>query len=99
MSAARAVQNYRRLCAVAPPADRTRLVCEAAEEGLQEATALLDALAADDAAAVGAAGQERPPVAEAREWLEARAWLAMHDWLQRDGTRTRRRCAALTRRA
>ena len=78
ISATRAAQNYKRLCAVATPVERQRLLREAAEEGLREATALLNTVDQD---VFSAAGGDSPPIAESRAWKQAREWLAMHAWL------------------
>lgn len=71
MSPARAVRSYRRLHVVASAGERMRLIKEAAEEGLREATSLLNAAAV-------AANEDATNIASIND---AKAWLAMHSWL------------------
>ena len=62
-------------------AQRERLLREAADEGLREATRHLDTVARAPQASWILPGVTLPVSPEEPEWREARVWLAMYEWL------------------
>ena len=76
MSVARAVQNWRRLCAVAPAGERERLLREAAAEGLRELSALLATASEEEEST------RRSEAVQAVEQCQGAAvWFQMYAWL------------------